>query len=84
MAHATSWWKRHPRPARERSARAARAAAVVDHLGVPMEGHCVLLHARGGRPRGVAVLLAPYLTPKRAAAQITGHVAFWKGVDIVE
>lgn len=25
-----------------------------------------------------------YPTPKSAAAQITGRVAFWKGVDVVE
>ena len=25
-----------------------------------------------------------YLTPKEAAAQITGRVAFWKGVDVLE
>jgi uncharacterized protein (DUF427 family) len=24
-----------------------------------------------------------YATPKRAAAQITGRVAFWKGVDVL-
>ena len=61
--------------------RAGRAPAVGPPHLLPVEGHRLLLRPRGrGRVNKDAVWYYP--TPKDAAKEITGRVAFWHGVEV--